>query len=154
VGMIDGIISWFKADIASSWQVLSAAIGLFAGGLWTALVFFQKVLSEREQKRFDRYRLLIKEINEGRGDDGQVYIAYQLDAVYELRYHRKYYPRTLWLLERLKKFWSANSSYDASHLREIDETIDFIRLRRNLISYVVMTFVKSLRFFEFKKTRL
>lgn len=151
--MLDSFFNWFKTDVSGSWQITSAAIGLFVGGLWTALVFFQKVLSESEQKRFDRYRLLVKEINEGRGDDGHVYIAYQLDAVYELRFHRKYYPRSLWLLSRLKCDWtkSGDSSYDIEHLNEIDQTIDYIRHRGNQISRIAFCVLNFLRFYRLRK---
>jgi hypothetical protein len=151
--MLDNFFNWVRADVSVSWQIISAAMGLFVGGLWTALVFFQKVLSESEQKRFDRYRLLIKEINEGRGNDGSIYIAYQLDAVYELRFHRKYYSRSLWLLSRLKCDWanSKKASYDIEHLNEIDQTIDYIRHRNNLLSRIAMYGANSLSFFRLRK---
>ena len=151
--MVTELSDWFVKNPEKSFPIASAVIGLFVGGVWTALVFFQKILSEREQKKFDRYRLLVTEINEGRGSDGKVYIAYQLDGVYELRFHRKYYPRSILLLSRLKKDWERSENYDAAHLLEIDQTIDYMRHRANSLSRLSMYLYTSMRLF-WKRDRL
>lgn len=133
-------------DTLQTISLIATGFGLFSASFWTVLTFFHKTLSDREQQRFDRYRLLIQELNQGRGEDG-VYIDYQLDAIYELRFHKKYYPRTLWMLNRLRDSWQQKDTgrtkkiYGRGHLSEIDETINYISLRKNFISRVLFLFV-------------
>lgn len=138
-------MSAFEKDPLKTIGLIATGVGLFSGACWTVLTFFHKTLSDREQQRFERYRLLIQELNEGRGSEG-VYIDYQLDAIYELRFHKKYYPRTLWMLNRLRSTWQqrdlgrANKKYDKGHLSELDETINYISRRKNLRCRVVLYF--------------
>lgn len=136
-------MSAFEKDPLKVIGLIATGVGLFSGAFWTVLTFFHKTLSDREQQRFDRYRLLIQELNTGRGSDG-VFIDYQLDAIYELRFHKKYYPRTLWMLNRLRSNWEQwdngqeNKKYNKGHLSELDETINYISRRKNLICRVVL----------------
>lgn len=148
-------MEWFNKDVGAAIPVMTVTLALIFGGLWTALTFFQKIWADNEQKKFERYRLLIQELNDGK-DGIKTYIDYQLDAIYELRFHPKYYERSLWMLNRLKDKWTESDvdkdkkKYNKGHLVEIDETIDYISKRKTLLARIFVFLVCSFWIFHFK----
>lgn len=152
--MLVELWQWIQTSPAQSIPILSAGLGLVAGGVWTVLTFFHKIYSDREQRLFERYRLLSKEITVGRDGDDLPYIAYQLDAIYELRFFRKYYPRTIWMLKGLRGRWENSTNYDKSNLAEIDDTISYIAHRKNLGGSILFCIFNFFWWFKMKSTIL
>lgn len=141
-------IEWIINNLAVSIPVVTATVGALFAGLWTLITFVQKISSDGEQKAFERYRLLSKELTTGRDDKEAPFIAFQLDAVYELRFYRKYYPRSIWVLKDLKRRWSNSGSYSEFHLAEVDETLKYISRRRSIISAFYMKLFSFLYLFN------
>lgn len=144
--------AWITANPEKSIPVISAALALFLGGMWTVMTFFQKIKAEKEQKNFDRYRLLSKEITVGKDGDQTPYIPFQLDAIFELRSFRKYYPRSLWMLKHLRERWLVAPNYTESHVRELEETISYIAHRKTIIGVVIFNAAKLFWWFDKKQT--
>ncbi|EOH8198984.1 hypothetical protein EKS35_03895 [Enterobacter hormaechei subsp. steigerwaltii] len=134
---MDTFINWVVNSPEKSLPALGAALGLVLGGLWTALTFFQKVLVEKEQRQFERYHHLIDQLN--RGIKGDVRVDFQLNAVYELRFFRKYYPRSERIVELLIPRWIESSSYNDDNVDELRATLSFIRWRKSIIGTVIIT---------------
>lgn len=128
---METLINWVVQNPEKSIPVLGAAIGLVFGGLWTVLTFFQKILVEKEERQFERYRKLIGELN--KGIDGDVYVDYQLNAVYELRFFRKYYPRSLRIVKDLIPRWEVSKSYTDTNIDELRATVSYLEIRQSLI---------------------
>jgi hypothetical protein len=142
---------------------VGGALASIAAGIWAVVIFFHKAITEREQKEFDRYRMLIKDLNVG--EDGSApFIDFQLAAVYQMRFYRKYYPRSLWMLNRLKLQWAANDAervansdapkYALKHFEEIDETIIFIGHRKSILGCLIFGIPNLFYIFYRKKTSL
>jgi len=126
---MEAIIDWALKNPEKSIPIFGAALGLVLGGFWTALTFFQKILAEKEQKQFDRYQLIVDQLNKGK--DGQVYVDFQLNAVYEMRFFRKYFPRSERIVELLIPRWIASDSYNDENVEELRATLRYIRARKS-----------------------
>ena len=152
--MLEVLSKWVIDNPEKSLPVISAALALFFGGMWTVMTFFQRIRAEKEQRDFDRYRLLSKEITVGRDGDDTPYIPYQLDAIYELRSFRKYYPRTLWMLKHLRLRWVVSPNYNEFHVKELDETISYISHRKTLIGVFIFSALNLIWWFERSRPEL
>lgn len=152
--MLVDLWQWIQTSPAQAIPILSAGGGLVAGGIWTLITFFHKIYSDREQRLFERYRLLSKEIIVGRDGDDDPYIAYQLDAIYELRFFRKYYPRSIWMLKELKGRWESSPTYGKRYHDEIDDTISYIAHRKNLGGCILFGIFNFFWWFNRKDTIL
>lgn len=130
------IYNWILNNPEKSIPVVGAFLGLVLGGLWTTLTFFQKTLYDREQQQFERYHRLFEELN--RGKEGKVYIDFQLNSVYELRFFRKYYPRSERMILALIPLWEASDKYRESDVEELKATLKYIRFRKSLLGMIVM----------------
>lgn len=157
--MINAFFDWIKTNPEKSITVISGMVGLFAGGVWTVLLFFHKFMSEREQKQFERYRLLIRDLNVA--DDGEApYIDFQMDAIYQMRFFRRYYPRSLWMLNRLIARWKekdtgrTNPCYGIGHIDEVEETIAYIAHRKTWLGTIIFFFYDMFPLFQRKETAL
>lgn len=126
---MEAIIDWALKNPEKSIPALGAALGLVFGGFWTALTFFQKILAEKEQKQFDRYQLIVDQLNKGK--DGDVYVDFQLNAVYEMRFFRKYFPRSERIVELLIPRWILSPSYNDENVEELRATLRYIRSRKS-----------------------
>ena len=133
------IYNWILNNPEKSIPVVGAFLGLVLGGLWTTLTFFQKTLYDREQQQFERYHRLFEELN--RGKEGKVYIDFQLNSVYELRFFRKYYPRSERMILALIPRWEANDKYRESDVEELKATLKYIRFRKSLLGMILMRIV-------------
>ena len=134
---MDAFLNWVINNPEKSLPTLGAALGLIIGGFWTALTFFQKVLVDKEQRQFDRYHHLIEQLN--RGIKGDVYVDFQLNAVYELRFFRKYYPRSERIVELLVPRWIESPSYNDENVAELRATLSYIRWRKSIVGTLVIT---------------
>lgn len=122
---------WIFEHPEQSIPALGAFIALIFTGIWTPITFLQKVRAEKEQKQFERYHQLIQEFNDG--IKGSVYIDSQLNAVYELRFFRKYYPRSERLLEAIIDRWSTKSkTYTQANIDEVKITLSYIKMRKSV----------------------
>lgn len=133
---MDSFISWVIGSPEKSLPTLGAAIGLVLGGFWTALTFFHKVWMEREEKQFIRYHKLVEELNKGRVNskgEPEVYVDYQLNSVYEMRFFPKYYPRSERIIELLIPRWKISDSYNDQNVRDLETTLRYIRIRKSPI---------------------
>lgn len=157
--MMSELILLIKNKPTETIPLIIGFLGLFAGGLWTILVFLSNLVTEREQRQFERYRLLIQNLNVG--DDGaSPYIDFQMDAVYQMRFFRKYYPRSLWMLNRLVARWKeadrgrSNPKYDKGHIQEIEETIIYIARRKTRVGSMIFYFIDFIPIFQRKASAL
>ncbi|MFQ6288202.1 hypothetical protein ACLMPM_22825 [Yersinia enterocolitica] len=139
---MDYLINWFLKDLGKSIPIVSIAIGLFMGGVWTVLTFFHKFYADRDEKQFQRYRLLVEELNRGREDaeskKREIYVDYQLNSIYEMRFYRKYFPRTERIIIELIPRWEKSDSYNDLHINDLKATLRYIRWRKSLIVNLVM----------------
>ncbi|UWA63693.1 hypothetical protein [Enterobacter cloacae] len=152
--MLEILSKWVIENPEKSLPVISAALTLFFGGMWSILTFLQKIRAEKEQRDFDRYRLLSKEITVGKDGDDTPYIPFQLDAIYELRSFRKYYPRTLWMLKHLRVRWDISPNYNEFHIEELDETIAYISHRKTIIGVFIFSVPNLIWWFHKAKPKL
>ncbi|PBI78951.1 hypothetical protein A9993_04085 [Rahnella victoriana] len=139
------LAAWFMSDLEKNIPIVSVAIGLLMGGIWTVLTFFHKVFSEREEMQFQRYRLLVEELNQGKKDTEngvrEVYIDFQLNSIYEMRFYKKYYARSERLISELIPRWKLSASYNDSHIEELKATLKYIKCRKSLFGNLVMKFL-------------
>lgn len=133
---MDTLFTWIVGNPEKAIPVLGAAIGLILGGMWTVLTFFQKILVEKEERQFQRYRKLIEELNKGIG--GEVYVDYQLNAVYELRFYKKYYPRSLRIVRDLIPRWQKSPSYVPANIEELRATVSYLEIRQSVIGRIII----------------
>lgn len=77
---------------------------------------------EEEDKRFNNYHRLIKEMVQG-GGPGETYLDRQIAVVFELRNYKEYYPVTERILLGLCQTWA---NCDVRILNEINLTLAFI----------------------------
>ncbi|MCO4156881.1 hypothetical protein [Citrobacter amalonaticus] len=137
--ILDSLFNWVVGNPEKAIPVLGAAFGLILGGVWTVLTFFQKILVEKEERQFQRYRKLIEELN--KGIRGEVYVDYQLNAVYELRFFKKYYSRSVRIVRDLIPRWEESDSYVPANIEELRATVAYLEIRQTVIGRICIFIV-------------
>ena len=88
-----------------------------------------KFLVERKEshfwKEFEAYHKLVKELVEPPSENGALYLDRQTAVLYELRFHKRYFPHTLRMLNGLKEKWDKPEQHPRL-LEELNLTIDYI----------------------------
>jgi len=148
------LTTWALDHPEQSIPAITAALALIFGGFWTALTFLQKIHSDNEEKVLERYRKLSKQITEGDDDAKAPYIAYQLDAVYSLRFYPKFYPRSIWMLKDILRRWTESDSYNEHHTNEVKDTLIYIAHRKNFIGRMLFGVFNLVWFTKLKCTVL
>lgn len=142
---MEHLINWFYSDLDKTIPIASVAVGLFMGGVWTVLTFFHKFYTDREEMQFQRYRLLVEELNRGKKEENKdewaVYVDFQLNSVYEMRFYRKYYPRSERIIEGLIPRWEKAPSYNDANVEELKATLKYIRYRKSFAGNILMKIV-------------
>ena len=115
------LFSFIEMYVVQISAVASASVFIFT-------VF--KFLAERQAthfwKEFDAYHKLVKELVEPTSKDASMYTDRQTATIYELRFHKRYFPHTLRMLKRLRDKW-LNEKQPQQLIDELDLTIRYIR---------------------------
>lgn len=77
-------------------------------------------------KEYEAYHKLVKELVEPPTENGAMYVDRQTAAMYELRFHIRYFPHSLRMLNGLQSKWSKVPDQYPRLLEEIELTIKFI----------------------------
>lgn len=129
--MVD-ILSWLSSNV----QVIGILVAIFsaiAGALWQAWRYASDRRREANQRQFEAYHRLVKELVSPEEESGAMYADRQSAVVFELRHFPRYYEFTVRMLKGLKKKAESAPSFPCPALtqvtQEIQFTLDFISNR-------------------------
>lgn len=135
--MITDALKWFADNPEKSIPLVLSATALIFGGMWTALTFIHKAILESKDRELEAYQKVIVILNDGK--DGRVYIDYQLDSVFQLRFFTRYFPRSLRLIDRLISRWSQHPAYQNMRIiEELESTRNYIKRRRSPLTRIIL----------------
>ena len=135
--MISDGFKWVVENPEKSIPLILSATALVFGGLWTALTFIHKAILESKDRELAAYQKLIEVLNDGKED--KVYIDYQLDSIFQLRFFTRYFPRSLRLIDRLIARWSVMPAYQNKKIiEELQSTKNYIKRRRSPLSRFIL----------------
>lgn len=111
----------FLELLANDWKSLLA----FGSFLWVIYSYFDNKSKELNQKEFDNYHTLLKELVEP-PQNGVSYVDRQCAIIYEFKNFKRYYPFSHRTLVGLRKKWIEENTVFPRHLEELDLTISFL----------------------------
>jgi len=103
------------------------ALAIVIGGLFALVKFFEYL----NDKRFNNYHRLIKELVDKETQEAEMREDRQIAVIFELRSYRSYYKVTRRILENLKIHWKDHPRL----VNEIDLTLEYMNIiwRRPLL---------------------
>jgi hypothetical protein len=107
-----------------------SAIGAAVGFIWSVIQFFSVRKREAEERQFEVFHRLIKELVEP-PKDGPLYIDRQCAVLYELRFFPRYFPFTRRTLLGLKVKWAVVEF--PRLLEELEITLNLIEEQRGVL---------------------
>lgn len=131
--MLTDVLKWVADNPEKSIPLILSVTALIFGGLWTALTFIHKAILESKDRELIAYQKVIEVLNKGK--DGDVFIDYQLDSVFQLRFFTRYFPRSLRLIDRLITRWTGSRAYENMQIiEELESTKKYIKIRQSPLS--------------------
>lgn len=97
-----------------------SAIGAGIAFAWTIIQFLSVRAREAENREFENFHKLIKELVEPPTPDGSLYVDRQCAILFELRFFPRYYPVIKRTLAGLKVKWTALAG-EGKYERLLDE---------------------------------
>jgi hypothetical protein len=91
-----------------SWTIIGGVITSVASGIWTVYQYIEAKKREQNQKEFENYHGLIKELVQP-DDKGVTYEDRQAAIIFELRHFKRYYSFSRRALVGLKENWGRTS---------------------------------------------
>lgn len=135
--MITESIIWIAENPEKSIPLVSSIVALGFGGLWTALTFIHKAILESKDRELAAYQKVIEILNEGKPSG--MYMDYQLDSIFQLRFFPRYYQRSLRLIDRLISRWAVIPAYQNKKItEELQSTKNYIARRQSPLSRLIV----------------
>src|SRR5262245_60977795 len=103
-----------------------SALAALAVFLWSVVQFFLVRRRDSENRDFEAYHRLIKELVQPDADTAEIFMDRQAAVVFELRHFPKYYPISLRTLRHLRDSWKRPDGARTRILEEIELTIQFL----------------------------
>jgi hypothetical protein len=112
----------------------AAALGIFGGAIafiWSVTQFWLQRRRESDERQFEAYHKLVKELVSPDSAEGVMWIQRQAAVIFELRHFPRYYEFTERLLISLREKWDRDPEFHwPALLNEIDLTLRFMKRGR------------------------
>ncbi|GAA3939867.1 hypothetical protein [Hymenobacter algoricola] len=126
--------------IIKSYGPLASTLGAAIAFVWTIIQFVAVRTREAQNREFEVFHRLIKELVEPPTPDGALYVDRQCAIIYELRFFSRYHPVTKRTLLGLQVKWGELEGKYERLLDEISTTLKYLDSHRNKLRRVVRFF--------------
>jgi len=116
--------------LAHNATVLSI-IGASIAFAWSIIRFVLDRRKELQDREFEAYHRLIKELVSPDPESKVMWIDRQAAVVFELRHFPRYYEFTVRMLLHLREKWKADPDFQWQYLLdEVDRTIEYVKSKK------------------------
>ena len=113
-------------EILKTYGTQISALGAAIAFIFGAYNFQSERKASHFWREFEAYHRLVKELVEPPTENGAMYVDRQTAAMYELRFHKRYFPHSLRMLKALREKWASVPSQFPRLIEELDLTIKYI----------------------------
>jgi hypothetical protein len=113
--------------LLQDWGPILAGLSAMVVFLWSVVQFFLVRRRDAENRDFEVYHRLVKELVQPDSGAAAPYMDRQAAVVFELRHFPKYFQISLRTLHHLREAWKKPDGSRTRILDEIDLTIQFLQ---------------------------